>query len=497
MCPAKPQAPANRKDIASAQAPETADPALEALLKKVVKHLTERNFAALEEVLQKAASIAPDDARVLHFQGLSAFEQHNAKTAFALIRRAVAKNPRDAIMQHNMAAVLISLGDFTKAEQLLRSAIQLRPSYAEAYHTLAQVCEFDARDPLIREMEEGLARPGLSKTDISFFAFALAHACDKAELPDRVWPALVRGNAAMPHLFDPDHQSAAIDRLLQVATRDRLEELGRYGHPSPGPLLIVGLPRSGTTLLERVIADHPQVYAAGELTALGGIGRQLSQKLGINESRLGYAEALERLTPQHAYAAGLGYLNATRRDASTWFDHVVDKLPDNSFNLGLAAALLPAARVIHIMRHPLDVMLSIFMQRFTALQYGFRPTDILHHYQNYRRTMAHWRKHLPLEMIELRYENLVQDVDFARALLWDRLGLTRDIAHVPALPGASEQRTASRFQVRQPVYQSSKQKFRRYEAFMGEFIEGLGGMARIEKEVADQEACCALRAAAG
>ena len=469
---------------------------LGALLDEIVVHLRTKNFPKLNALLETASAQAPEDPRVLHFQGLSAFEQRDAPTAFDYLRRALKQRPNDPALQHNMAAILISLGKFEKAEELLRTAVQIKPDYAEAYHTLSPIRKFTADDPLIPKMEKGLQNPNLSDVDTSFYAFALAKACDDAGFYDRGWPALARGNAVMAHTFDPKQEDTAVEATLKTATRDRLEKLGQYGHPTRAPIFVVGTPRSGTTLLESVIAAHPQVFAAGELTALGGIGRAVATNIKVPQTGVGFAPVLENLTPEHTYAAGLGYLNGARQNAPGWFDYFVDKLPDNSFNLGLAAAIVPGARVIHIMRHPLDVMLSIYFQRFTAVKYSFRPQDILHHYKNYQRVMAHWRTHLPLEMVELRYENLVQDVDFAQSWLWQHLGLTPDVDHVPNAGTAKQQRTASRFQVRQPVYQTSTAKFRRYEAHMGEFIEGMGGMAAIEAEVAAQEARCALRAAA-
>jgi tetratricopeptide (TPR) repeat protein len=470
--------------------------AVTTLVKQAATYLKSKNFPKLNSTLGEAAALAPEDVRVLHFQGLSAFEQRDAVTAFNFLRRALEKRPSDPAMQHNMAAILISLGKFKKAEELLLSAIRIKPDYAEAYHTLYPIRKFTTDDPLIPLMEKGLQSPDLSDADTSFYAFALAKACDDAGLYDRGWPALARGNAVMPHAFDPKLEDTAVEAILKNATRDRLQELGQYGQPTRAPIFIVGMPRSGTTLLESVIADHPQVFAVGELTALSRIGHAVATNLKAPKNLVGFADVLDKLAPEHVYAAGLGYLNGARTTATGWFDHYVDKLPDNSFNLGLAAAIVPGARVVHIMRHPLDIMLSIYFQRFTSVRYCFQPADILHHYKNYQRVMAHWRDHLPMDMVELRYENLVQDVDFARDWLWQHLGLTPNIDHVPN-PGASgQQRTASRFQVRQPVYQTSTEKFRRYEAHMGEFIEGMGGMAAIEAEVAAQESRCVLRAAA-
>lgn len=471
------------------------DEALRARLDDVAKHLKSKKLSEAEKALAKAEALAPDDPRTLHYRGLYEFESHNPVKAFRFLGEALEKRPKDPALQHNMAAVLISLGKFEDAERLLLTAISLKPDYAEAYHTLAPIRKFAPDDPLIPRMEKGLETPGLNAVDTSFYGFALGKAQDDAGRHDDAWAALERGNAAMPAGYDPAREDTAVAALEKIALRDRLKELSAYGHHSHAPIFIIGMPRSGTTLLESILGDHPQVHAAGELMALGAIGRMMTDRLKLSPAIPGYASVLEAAPPEHVFAGGLGYLDAARAQASGWFDFFVDKLPDNSFNLGLAAALLPNARVLHIMRHPLDVMLSIWFQRFTSVRYGFRPDHIVAHWRNYRRVMEHWRTHLPLEMIELRYENLVQDTDFAKACLWDRLGLTRTVDHVPATRGVKQQRTASRYQVKQPVYTSSREKFRRYEAHMAEFIEAMGGMKAIEEEVEAQEARCALRAA--
>ncbi|WP_163852275.1 tetratricopeptide repeat-containing sulfotransferase family protein [Pseudooceanicola aestuarii] len=459
--------------------------------------LTRREFEAFDKALDQAAALAPDDPEVIHLRGLGLFERKRTPEAFPLVLQAARARPRNTAMLHNLAAIQISLGHFKDAEANLRRAIRLQPDYAEAYHTLAGIHRFAPDDPLIPAMEELGRSRQFTPRDASFLCFALAKAQDDANRPDHAWPLLEQANAQMPAEYDADGETRDLDRTLEICTADFLHDRQQYGHPSPAPIFIVGMPRSGTTLLESLLDAHPQVHAAGELPVIPAMGRALAQRHDLPPARQGHGPTLARLTPAELHGSGLGYLNAVRDTSRRWFDRFTDKLPDNALNLGLIAGVLPRARVLHIMRHPLDVMLSIYFQRFTSVPYGFRPADIAAHWRNYRRAMAHWRQVLPPGMLlELRYENLVQDRDFAQSLVWDHLGLTGQVGHVRAAPGAAEQRTASRWQVKQPVYQSSRQKFRRYAHHMGAFIDALGGMAEIDRIVAQQEARCALRAAA-
>lgn len=479
-------------------APQNAPPLLQ-ILKKAESALKNRNFKDVRAEIARAEAVGKDDPRVLHLKGLYEFEQQNAVQAYNFLSKALELRPNDASIQHNIAAVLSSLGRFQEAEKLLLSVIARRPNFAEAYHTLSNIRTFTADDPLIARIEDGLNTKDLSTDDRSFYAFALAKAQDDAGNPEKAWHAAEIGNAieATSYKYNPASEAKAVEEVEEFATRDRLEGLAPFGHQTRAPIFVVGMPRSGTTLLESIIAEHPQVLAAGELTALGVIGKMVSRRLKVSPIRSGFAKAIENLTPHHQFGAAMGYLNAAHSKSPEWVDYFIDKLPDNSFNLGFAAALLPKARVIHIMRHPLDVMLSIYFKRFTSMSYAFTPEHIVGHWQNYQRVMEHWRVHLPLEMIEIRYENLVQDKDFAQKILWEKLGLTAQVDHVKAAPQLEEQRTASLFQVKQPVYQTSRQKFAKYEAHMGAFIKALGGMDAIEAEVNEQEARCALRASLG
>lgn len=467
---------------------------LKAYVTEAAKLLRAKSYPELERTLSKAAEISPEDPNVLHLKGLYYLETKRIQDAFEHVSRAAVYRPNSMAIKHNLAAIFVVMGEFKAAEKLLREAVHGNPLYAEAYHTLAPIHKFKPEDTLIPKMEKLAANPDLTPQDQSFIFFALAKAYDDIGDADKAWPMMEKGNGLMASSYKANAENLGVGAAMGTYTDGFIRPRAAAGHPTQAPIFVVGMPRSGTTLLESLISEHPQVFGAGELTGIVNIANMMGRDLKANVVT-GYAEVTAKAGPHHLYAGARGYLDSARAEASGWFDHFVDKLPDNSFSLGFIKCLLPNAQIVHIMRHPLDTMLSIYLQRFTSVPYGYRIEEISRHYRNYIRIMDHWRKTLPGTLIELRYENLVQDKDFAQRYLYKHLGLSQDIAHVPkqAKEGNQAQITASRWQVRQDVYTTSQEKWRRYERHIGPMIEAFGGMDAITTEVAAQEARCALR----
>lgn len=465
---------------------------LDALLSAAAEALRSKNYPEFDNHLGSAAKLAPQDANVLHLKGLGLFDRKKPLEAFQFVQAAVAKHPKDAAKQHNLAAIQISLGQFDDAETRLRAAIALQPNYPEAFHTLAPIITFQRGDPLIGQMEALVLEHNFAPQDASFLCFALAKAYDDIDETDRAWSMLEQGNALMTSDYDMAAEDEILDQIQQTYTQDFIAEKSRSGHPSPAPVFVVGMPRSGTTLLERLLSEHPQVFGAGELVAIPSLGNLMSERMGVPPVRRGYAEAIPPAPPKHIFAAGQGYLDSARQDAQSWFDVLVDKMPDNSFNIGFIKCLLPEARFVHIMRHPLDTMLSIWFQRFNSVPYAFSIEHMAHHYRAYLDVMEHWRTALPGQLIEIRYENLVRDPAQAQSRLFELLDLPEEIVDMPSRSESQVQSTASRWQVRQPVYTTSQEKWRRYEAHLGPLIETMGGQKVLEAEIARQDALCIL-----
>ena len=240
--------------------------------------------------------------------------------------------------------------------------------------------------------------------------------------------------------------------------------------PGMVPVFIVGMPRSGTTLAEQILASHPQVFGAGELPDIDDISRQLERVVPGN---LKYPDCMELAAADTLRAARDGYLRKLA-DLSSGAHRVTDKMPHNFEHLGLIAALFPNARIVHCIRNPLDTCLSIYFNDFNA-GHGY-ATDLGmlgEHYNEYHRMMMHWKNVLPIKIFDLVYEDIIRDQEQISRQLLAYCGLDWDPA---CLEFYKNKRTVSTFsydQVRKPIYTGSVERWRRYEKFLEPLIKAL------------------------
>jgi hypothetical protein len=247
------------------------------------------------------------------------------------------------------------------------------------------------------------------------------------------------------------------------------ERRGVFGSPSDVPVFIVGMQRSGTTLTEQIAASHPQVYGAGELEHIRRIAGMI--KIGRPES------TVRQLTSADSLALAGDYLRKVREIGGDAL-RIVDKMPHNFQYLGLIAILFPKARIIHCTRDPMDNCVSCFTQSFTG-HHGYN-TDLRQlglYYREYRRLMDHWRRVLPIPMLEIDYEEMVADQETQSRRLIDFLGLDWDPACLNFHETDRSVQTASRWQVRQPIYKTSVKRWKDYEKHLGPLKKALGELA--------------------
>jgi tetratricopeptide (TPR) repeat protein len=385
--------------------------------------------------------------------------------AEASTRRALALRPDAADTLALLGSLAIDHGRFDEAEDLLRKALAMDPELPEALVSLASLRKMSPADAPWRDAAERVLARGLSVAHAINVHHSLGKYYDDVDDPDAAFEHHRSGNelarGSRPG-YDRAEMTqrvtwtlAAFDRPVFAALRSG--ELG-----SECPVFVVGMPRSGTSLTEQILASHPQVHGAGEL--LYWIFAADAERAATAEKRAATIADLGR-----AYLSGL----ATQAPDAT---RVVDKLPVNFRHIGLIHAALPGARFIHLERNPLDTCLSIYFQGFSAAHpYATDFGDLAHYYHEYRRLMAHWRAVLPPQLLlEVRYEDLVDDPEgWSRRMLthiglpWDPRCLEFHRTHRPVL-------TASNWQVRQPINKGSVGRWRRYERFIGPLRDAIG-----------------------
>ena len=338
---------------------------------------------------------------------------------------------------------------------MLRRATELDPDRVGAWHNLTMLTKVSESDrPLVETLEEMLERPGRSDFDRLMLHFSLGKAYDDLGEPETAMRHFDQGNTierGRLH-FDRGALSEAVDRTIETFTPDLMGRAASSSVDDESPLMIVGMPRSGTTLVEQILSSHASVAAGGELTFWT---EQRAMAAAAD------AEAASRL--------GADYLALLRRigpDAA----RVTDKNPFNFLHLGAIRLALPGSRAIHCRRDPIDTCLSIYFTRFaTPPAFAYDRGDLVFYYRQYERLMAHWRMLIPTDrLLEIDYEALIADRESLTRRMIAFCGLPWDDACLAPEGNSRLVRTASVWQARQPVYRTSIERWRRYEPWLGE-----------------------------
>ncbi|HYM32019.1 MAG TPA: tetratricopeptide repeat protein [Candidatus Cybelea sp.] len=423
--------------------------------------------------LRAAAQRIPASADLQHSLATALRGTGDVAGATASLREAVRLAPGSAQAWNDLGCMLRDQGRFEEAIESFRRALAIRPDFAEALRHLAG-CQrpADVTGDVAR-LSELLALPDLPAEERIAADFALGKCLDDLDRFDDAFGRYAEGNALLRaamaergERFDPAALRRQVDRLIDTFTLDFFAARRAWGNASTRPAFILGMPRSGTSLVEQIAASHSQVFGAGELRDLGDIATRLGEAEGWT------AEAIAGASAAHdARLASLG-LGAPV---------VTDKMPDNVFMLGLIAALFPNARVVFCRRDPRDTCLSCYFQRFAkgnAFSYDLRDCGFRHFEVD--RLIDHWRRVLPLKMLDVQYEALVAALEPESRRLIEFLGLPWEERCLEFHRTERVVSTASSWQVRQPLYDRSVGRWRNYERHLGPLLEGLSGSAVLD-----------------
>jgi tetratricopeptide (TPR) repeat protein len=420
---------------------------------------------------QRAIGLRPDLAGPRNNLALALQALNRHEEAIAAYRTAIAIGPPHALRHANLGMALREIGRLDEAASAFDAAIVLAPRNGRFWRALADCRRFFAGDPAFAAME-ALATGGsaLPEDERRQLLFALAKAYGDAGEPAKAFRHMLEGNEMQRRRIGYD-ETAELDRFARIEaafSRDLFRLRAGQGDPSALPVFIVGMPRSGTTLIEQILASHPDVFGAGELTDIDDAFAQLMGGGVLPESVAALpAEAFRQLGTAYAESAR-ARAPSTRR--------VTDKMPLNFRYVGLIHLALPNARIIHAVRDPVDTCLSCFATMFPGehrMAYGLR--ELGHYYRAYERLMAHWRQVLPDGvMLEVRYEEVVDDLAGQARRIVAHCGLGWDDACLAFHQAAAPVRTASAAQVRRPIYRSSVGRSRDHGELLLPLLEALG-----------------------
>ncbi len=423
----------------------------------------------LEEALDSANSAlaaAPENAEAHNAQGqvLQALGRFDA--ALAAYDRA-AELPGTAAEQAlvNRAVQFMEHGRQAEAEAAFALAAIAFPRSASARFNHADLKKFASGDPEVASMEAMLgAEP--SHADQILLHFALGKAYLDIGDSARAFQHLNQGNAMKRSIieYDPDASTRWIQQITEIYTPELLEKLGNQGARSPSPIFVVGMPRSGTTLLEQILGSHPAIHSAGELPDIQNIAAEYGA----------FSESMVDSTPERLREAGQKYLHKITPLAAGR-PHIVDKMPLNFALAGFIRLILPAARIIHSRRDAADTCLSCYSKLFASGQaFTYNQAELARFHRGYQNLMSHWREILPpSHFLEVGYESVTENPEAEARRILAFLELEWDASCLDFHKAGRAVKTASVNQIRQPVYKTSAGRWKKHEQHLGPLLEAL------------------------
>ena len=437
-------------------------------------HRNNRPVAALQEIgrLERAD---PANASVLNLKAAVLCRTGDYLPAIEIYRDLVRQFPNQARLFLSYGHALKTAGLRDEAISAYRRCAEIDPGFGEAYWSLANLktFRFDADD--VAAMRAQLERPGLAPDQRAQFEFALAKALEDDADYAASFRHYAEGNRLRRDMvpYDADDASARVERARRTFTRSFFEARSGWGAPAPDPIFVVGLPRSGSTLIEQILSSHSQVEGTMELPEIISITRELRESAGHGQR--GYHDALATRSLEQIAELGHAYLERTRIQRKSGAPYFIDKMPNNFFHVGLIHLILPNAKIIDARRHPLACCFSGFKQYFARGQnFSYDLDDLGRYYRDYVALMAHFDAVLPGRVHRVVYERMVEDTEAEVRRLLDYCGLPFEDGCLRFFENDRPVRTASSEQVRRPIYREGVDHWRHFEPWLDPLKAALG-----------------------
>ncbi|MBI3899422.1 MAG: tetratricopeptide repeat protein [Gammaproteobacteria bacterium] len=434
-------------------------------------------WSEAEAAFRIALSLRSDYAEAYSNLGNCLASQERMVEAETAYHKAIELNPNFAAAHNNLGLALAAKGQLEDAEAAYRQALAVDACFTEAYRNIVtgkKIKSLENDD--VQRMQRLLAEGSLNDVQTMHLCFALGKAYDDCNLYDKAFACYEKANQIKRRftLFDINHFRSHVDRIIDLFDAEFFARNVIRGSNDETPVFIVGMPRSGTTLIEQIVASHPRVFGAGELIKIGDLIHQLENPPG--RAPRNYPEFVSEWSADEVRSTASEYVHRLTRDVtSPDILRVTDKMPFNFIHLGLIALLFPNAKIIHCRRHPLDTCLSNFFQYFPkGADYAYRLEETGLYFKEYERLMRHWQQVLPIQLLDIDYETVISDVEIEARRLIDYLQLPWDEACLQFYKLERSVRTLSIWQVRQPIYTQSKQRWRNYRPHLEPLIKIIG-----------------------
>jgi tetratricopeptide (TPR) repeat protein len=414
--------------------------------------------------LEKAIRLQPDHAEAHVTLGLLLMDLAELDQALKEMEEGLRLEPGNHLSYARMGMLQQIRGETDAAAACYRKVIELTPANGTAHRSLAFLQKQSTYNDDIRKMEDRFNAPDTTHKDKMLIGNALGKVFDDLGEYDKAFDYLQTTNLLQRQSFDYsiDNQKAFFNRHRQGLDKDFLKHCQHHAVSDNTPVFVVGMPRSGTSLVEQILASHPLVHGAGEVEYSRLIVEAVQQK-----TQKPFPEDISRVSPETLNQAARAYIEKLALNSGT-AERVVDKLPHNFLRIGLFAALMPDAKIILCEREPMDNCLSIYQHMFgPAHAYASDLSDLGHYYRLYQDLMSWWDEILPGHIYRVNYEQLVSDTENQVRQLLDHCELPFDENCLSFHKTRRQVRTPSAAQVQQPIYKGSKGRWKNYQKHLG------------------------------
>jgi len=411
---------------------------------------------------RQAISLKPDYTEVFYNLGKALTAQGKLYEAITSYKQAISLRPDFAVVYNNLGILFNQLGKMDDAISCFRKALSLKPNYLTPFKNLSLIVKFTQVDDFTNKMAEIFSKKGeISNADRLDLGFALGKIYEDIGDYNKSFEYILEANRLKRRSYKYSilNDQVFFERIKKTFTTDFFASHYGLGNQDKTPIFILGMPRSGTTLVEQILASHPQIFGAGELKILS----RITNSICLEESKAQFPECLQDVNVGIFKIIGTDYIEKIRKYSEDE-EYITDKMPSNFLFIGLIKTILPNSKIIHCIRNPMDNCFSIFKKGFTASHdYAYDLTELGQYYTLYLDLMAHWERVLPGFIYTLKYEEMVLDQYNQTKSLLEFCGISWDEACLTFYKTERRVSTASLAQVRQPIYKDSIELWKRYE----------------------------------